>query len=89
MKARGVLDFLIKDDFLALDLAAFLRRLGEASRLRRENAELQQVAQMKNDFLATISHELRTPLTSILGLSRSPCLRAFGRPGEKTRREPQ
>jgi signal transduction histidine kinase len=66
---RGVLDFLLKDDFLSLDMAAFLRRMGEASRQRRENAELQQVAQMKNDFLATISHELRTPLTSILGLS--------------------
>lgn len=66
---RGVLDFVIKNDFLSLDLAGFLRRLGETSRLRRENAELQHINQMKNDFLATISHELRTPLTSILGLS--------------------
>jgi two-component system, sensor histidine kinase len=66
---QGVLDFLIKDDFLALDLSDFLRRLEEVSRARRADAELAQVNQMKNDFLATISHELRTPLTSILGLS--------------------
>ncbi len=66
---QGVLDVLMKDDFLSLDLSRLLRSLLETFQLRRENAELQQINQMKNDFLATISHELRTPLTSIVGLS--------------------
>ncbi len=66
---RGVLDFLLKEDLVVLDMGGLLRRLLESFRLRRENAELQQINQMKDDFLATISHELRTPLTSILGLS--------------------
>ncbi len=35
--------------------------------LRRANAELKQLDQMKFNFLATISHELRTPLAPILG----------------------
>ena len=81
---RGVLDFLLKDDFLTLDMAGFLRRMGETSRLRRENAELQQIDQMKNDFLATISHELRTPLTSILGLSE---VLASGRMGQLEKKQ--
>jgi signal transduction histidine kinase len=66
---RGILDYLMKDDLLALDLGGLLQRLLDSFRLRRENAELVQINQMKDDFLATISHELRTPLTSILGLS--------------------
>jgi signal transduction histidine kinase len=66
---RGVLDFILKEDLLPADLPLLVRRLLTLFRMRRENAELQQINQMKNDFLATISHELRTPLTSILGLS--------------------
>ncbi|MBL0059719.1 MAG: response regulator [Elusimicrobia bacterium] len=66
---RGVLDHVMKEDFATMDLGGFLGRLTETFRLKRENAELHQIGQMKNDFLATISHELRTPLTSILGLS--------------------
>ncbi len=31
------------------------------------NRELQQLDQMKDDFISTVSHELRTPLTSIKG----------------------
>lgn len=34
-------------------------------RLKRANAELTKLDQMKSDFLSAVSHELRTPLTSI------------------------
>ncbi|MEI8305803.1 MAG: hybrid sensor histidine kinase/response regulator [Chloroflexales bacterium] len=35
--------------------------------LSAANAELQELDQLKSQFLATLSHELRTPLTSLLG----------------------
>ncbi len=33
--------------------------------LERKNKELQQLDQLKSDFISTVSHELRTPLTTI------------------------
>lgn len=42
-------------------------RLGEQIvELERVNAELGQLASLKNDFLATINHQLRTPVTAVL-----------------------
>ncbi len=35
------------------------------SKLQKANLQLQEVDQLKSDFLNTVSHELRTPLTSI------------------------
>lgn len=80
---RGVLDHVMKEDFVSMDLSGFLGRLTETFRLKRENAELRQIGEMKNDFLATISHELRTPLTSILGLSELILAGRMGPVGDK------
>ena len=80
---RGVLDHVMKEDFATMDLGGFLGRLTETFHLKRENAELHQIGEMKNDFLATISHELRTPLTSILGLSELILAGRMGPVGDK------
>ncbi|MGE5415483.1 MAG: ATP-binding protein [Acidobacteriota bacterium] len=37
--------------------------------LQESYAKLEELNQMKTDFLSTVSHELRTPLTSILGFT--------------------
>ncbi|GBF33088.1 two-component hybrid sensor and regulator [Desulfocucumis palustris] len=42
----------------------------EAKTSLEENKRLQELDQMKSDFLSTVSHELRTPLTSVLGFSK-------------------
>lgn len=42
----------------------------EARLSLEENKRLQELDQMKSDFLSTVSHELRTPLTSVLGFSK-------------------
>lgn len=38
-----------------------------AADLSAANAQLQQVAKLKDDFLAMTNHELRTPMTAVLG----------------------
>ena len=51
--------------------AAFRRQLEVAQRaqleLTKQNEQLRDVDQMKDDLIALVSHELRTPLTSIVG----------------------
>jgi len=44
-----------------------LRERNEA--LAASNARLQELDELKSNFLATVSHELRTPLTSVIGYS--------------------
>lgn len=41
----------------------------KTARLEATNRKLQELDQLKSNFLATVSHELRTPLTSIIGYS--------------------
>lgn len=46
------------------------RQIGLRSQtLQRQNQELQQISQLKSEFLANTSHEIRTPLSSILGFT--------------------
>ncbi|HEY9720971.1 MAG TPA: HAMP domain-containing sensor histidine kinase [Oscillatoriaceae cyanobacterium] len=57
----GALDLLI-----GMGMAVFM--LDEtAQALRQKNRQLEQLGEMKSNFLSIVSHELRTPLTSIMG----------------------
>jgi signal transduction histidine kinase len=52
------------------ELEAKSRELEEATaELRAANDRLQELDQLKDDFVSTVSHELRTPLTSIRAFS--------------------
>lgn len=48
------------------------RRVGAATdELRAANQALAEVAQTKDEFLASVSHELRTPLHAVLGITEA------------------
>ncbi|MGB3258184.1 MAG: ATP-binding protein [Ornithinimicrobium sp.] len=53
------------------------QRIAENVMLADQNRSLEQLAALKNEFVATVSHELRTPLTSVVSFAemlRDPSL---------------
>lgn len=56
----------------------------QAEELTRNNAELQKLDRLKNDFVASVSHELRTPLTCVRGYTE---LLAHGKAGALPERQ--
>lgn len=61
---------------LAAPAALVLSQLGRYEAASEMTNRMQEIAQMKTDFVSVISHELRTPLTSIIG-----SLDTINRPG--------
>ena len=60
-------DLVLSFRYLAKQVEEQRWRLGEQIvELERVNAELDQLANLKDDFLATINHQLRTPVTAVL-----------------------
>ena len=52
---------------LGAPAALVLSQLGRYEAVSEMTRRLEEVAQMKTDFVSVVSHELRTPLTSIIG----------------------
>lgn len=52
---------------LAAPAALVLSQLGRYEAAAEMTRRMQEIAQMKTDFVSVVSHELRTPLTSIMG----------------------
>jgi signal transduction histidine kinase len=52
---------------LAAPAGLVLSQIGRYEAQTEMTSRLEEVAQMKTDFVSTVSHELRTPLTSIIG----------------------
>lgn len=70
ISAHLVVEQFEKADVIMTRLQATSASLGLMNQeLASANARLQNLDQMKSDFLSSVSHELRTPLTSIRGFA--------------------
>lgn len=81
---RNVTQRRLAEQALVRERTLLSQRVAEqTSDLRRANAELARVAQMKDEFLANMSHELRTPLNTVLGLSEALQEQVYGTLSER------
>ncbi|HOW27658.1 MAG TPA: hybrid sensor histidine kinase/response regulator [Elusimicrobiota bacterium] len=64
---RGIFDYILKKEIASVNLNTVVQRALSVQHLLNEKKHLEELQNMKDEFLAAISHELRTPLTIILG----------------------
>jgi signal transduction histidine kinase len=68
-QSRGLTDRLAEQNEVLAEQAARLE--GLLAKEQEAVAELQELNQMRSDFVAVVSHELRTPLTAIIGFAKT------------------